>query len=195
MPGVFAIPQSANFPDINFNVFSEFIQETFGSNISLATVLALLFTLTENPEQVIATRWIKSLARAVLWRFKDNTKSLFKEREFPTQQHQQMLEISNKLNYFAKLMGLTPYTKSGKFKQKLLPISHESIKAVHVFVQLLHYYADYECFKEGQEWKQCYLNTAHFLKIGKSIWIDHNFSKSVLNGIYNFYASAIYPIL
>lgn len=154
MPGVFAIPQSANFPDINFNVFSEFIQETFGSNISLATVLALLFTLTENPElltlhawqqnpvfpderQVIATRWIKSLARAVLWRFKDNTKSLFKEREFPTQQHQQMLEISNKLNYFAKLMGLTPYTKSGKFKQKLLPISHESIKAVHVFVQLL----------------------------------------------------------
>ena len=149
IPSAFAIPQSAQFPDINFNVFSDFICQEFGPNISLATVLTLLFTLTENPEllslhsrqqnpvfsderKVIATGWIKSLSRAVLQRFKDSTKTLFKEREFPSQQNQQVLEISNKLDRFAKLLGFTPYSKTKKSKQKLLPISYESIKPIHV---------------------------------------------------------------
>ena len=49
-PIVSAAPSTQPFPDIPFSIFSEFVQETFGSKISLATVLVLLFSMTENPE-------------------------------------------------------------------------------------------------------------------------------------------------
>src|ERR1700733_5270603 len=35
-----------------------------------------------------------------------------------------------------------------------------------------------------------YLNSAKYLKVGQSLWVDHRFSKGVLNGIYSFHASA-----
>ena len=35
-----------------------------------------------------------------------------------------------------------------------------------------------------------YLNSARFLKVGQSLWVDRNFSNSVLNGMYSFHASA-----
>ena len=38
------------FPNIPFSTFSDTIQTIFGSNISLATVLAVSFTLFENPD-------------------------------------------------------------------------------------------------------------------------------------------------
>jgi hypothetical protein len=38
------------FPNIPFSTFSDTIQTMFGSNISLATVLAVTFTLFENPD-------------------------------------------------------------------------------------------------------------------------------------------------
>jgi hypothetical protein len=53
------------------------------------------------------------------------------------------------------------------------------------------YYADHECFTDNHgSWHQCYLNSAQFLKIGKSMWVDRNFTHSVLSGMYNFHASA-----
>jgi hypothetical protein len=53
------------------------------------------------------------------------------------------------------------------------------------------YYADHERFKDNTGlWNKCYLNSARFLKIGKSTWVDRNFSHSVLSGMYNFHASA-----
>ena len=50
MPFVSASPTTQPFPDIPFKDFSAFVEQTFGSKISLATVLLLLFTMTENPE-------------------------------------------------------------------------------------------------------------------------------------------------
>jgi len=37
------------FSDISFAIFNDFVQENFSSDISLATVLTVLFTLTNNP--------------------------------------------------------------------------------------------------------------------------------------------------
>ena len=52
LPTVAAMPslKKSAFPDLTFKVFSEFIFSHFSSQMSLATVLVLLFTMTENPE-------------------------------------------------------------------------------------------------------------------------------------------------
>ena len=34
-----------------------------------------------------------------------------------------------------------------------------------------------------------YLNSAKYLKVGQSLYVDHSFSKAVLNGVYHFHAS------
>ena len=34
------------------------------------------------------------------------------------------------------------------------------------------------------------MNSARYLKVGQNTWVDREFSNSVLNGIYNFHASA-----
>jgi hypothetical protein len=55
------------------------------------------------------------------------------------------------------------------------------------------YVADHERGAEEVESKQynrVYLNSARYLKIGQSVWVDQTFSCGVLNGIYNFHASA-----
>ncbi len=55
------------------------------------------------------------------------------------------------------------------------------------------YYADHERFPsasiQGQA-DRVYLNSAKYIKIGQSIWVDHAFSSAVLSGVYNFHASA-----
>ena len=34
-----------------------------------------------------------------------------------------------------------------------------------------------------------YLNSARYLKVGQTLWVDHSFSSAVLNGVYHFHAS------
>jgi hypothetical protein len=50
IPLVSAAPQTQGFPDVPFYVFSNFIEDTFSSKVTLATVLLVLYSLTENPE-------------------------------------------------------------------------------------------------------------------------------------------------
>ena len=50
VPPVSAISTENTFSEIYFNAFYQVIDATFGSDISLATVLTILFTLTENPD-------------------------------------------------------------------------------------------------------------------------------------------------
>jgi hypothetical protein len=55
------------------------------------------------------------------------------------------------------------------------------------------YLADHERAAEAVESGQhnrVYLNSARYLKIGQSVWVDRAFSRGVLNGIYSFHASA-----
>ena len=50
LPGVTALSDKAEFPDLPFEIFSKFIQENFAAEITLSQVLLVLFTLTENPD-------------------------------------------------------------------------------------------------------------------------------------------------
>jgi len=55
------------------------------------------------------------------------------------------------------------------------------------------YLADHERaaeVMESRKYNRVYLNSASYLKIGQSVWVDRAFSRGVLNGIYNFHASA-----
>jgi hypothetical protein len=55
------------------------------------------------------------------------------------------------------------------------------------------YLADHERAAEAVESRQynrVYLNSARYLKIGQSVWVDRAFSRGVLNGMYSFHASA-----
>jgi len=47
LPTVSALPDAGTFPDILFKDFSQFIQEIFGSDITLSQVHIVLFTLTD----------------------------------------------------------------------------------------------------------------------------------------------------
>jgi hypothetical protein len=49
LPTVSALPNEVAFPDITFREFNNLVQENFGTDVSLATVLMVLFTLTNNP--------------------------------------------------------------------------------------------------------------------------------------------------
>ena len=82
MPFVSAAPQTQPFPEISFKVFSMFIEDMFGPKISLATVLLVLFSMTENPKllslhahqqhfsenknKISVSGWIQSLSHAMM---------------------------------------------------------------------------------------------------------------------------------
>ena len=78
-PGANAMPNEQAFPDIPFKVFNDFVVQNFNSKVTLATVLMLFFTMTENTDllnlhqrqqnpqlsdekRVNLSSWIKSLA-------------------------------------------------------------------------------------------------------------------------------------
>src|SRR5271168_2262485 len=57
---------------------------------------------------------------------------------------------------------------------------------------MISYSADHERFSSEAEndWKRTYLNSAKYFKVGQTLWVDRVFSNAVLNGMYNFHASA-----
>ena len=151
LPTVAAMPnlKESSFPDLTFKVFSEFIFSHFSSQVSLATVLVLLFTMTENPEllslharqqnpkyseenHVQVSGWMKVLSKALTNRLEEETQTLFKKAEGTLNQDQIVFSLGKKLDSFAKLLGLFPYNKKGKFKGKLKPVSHDEIEPVLV---------------------------------------------------------------
>jgi hypothetical protein len=55
------------------------------------------------------------------------------------------------------------------------------------------YYADHESSKDPGvvgEKKRFYLNSAKYLKLGQSLWLDQSFSRIVINATYSFHASS-----
>jgi len=100
LPTVVAMSDKQPFPDNTFKVFSDFVIQNFSSRISLATILLVLFSLTENSDllnlhghlknpQVQGERnetssgWIKTLARALEDRLGSDTRTLLKHKEIP----------------------------------------------------------------------------------------------------------------
>jgi hypothetical protein len=261
LPTVAARSGQQPFPDITFKVFSDFITQNFSSRISLATVLLVLFSLTENPDllnlhsrrktpllngenQQSSSGWIKELANALAEHLEDRTKTLFKHRNQP-----QNLDIASmidplasKLDELAELLNLVPvYSQtSQKVKHKLATISHQEIAPVHVICPIFmecnephcsnwslrqdtrtrdiprvtlikgttiyknvhvlsglcthcntKYYADHKGINQIPTKKQIlHLNSAKYMKIGQSKWVDRTFGNAVVNGMYSFHASA-----
>jgi hypothetical protein len=146
VPGVSASAQQS-FPNISFSDFAHFVENNFSSKISLAAVLTILFTLTNNVDtlnlhgrQQISreqnescknvTGWIKCLAQVLEDKLDDSSDHLFKKSE----KHNNLSEnkrlglIGEKLDNFSKTHGLRSFNvQKNKFKN-LLPISEEAIQ-------------------------------------------------------------------
>jgi hypothetical protein len=147
-PGVqAATADQIPFPNISFQQFSNFIQSNFNSNISLATVLLVLFSLIENPEllnlharqthplhrnekKILATGWLKSLSRAIEERLETQIEQLFPPQQYMPQSATR--DIALKLHSFSEVLQLTPYNSAGQFQKKLGPISRKEIEPVRM---------------------------------------------------------------
>ena len=260
LPIVAAMPEEHGFPDITFKAFNEFIGANFSSKVSLATVLLVLFTMTENPDllnlharqkhpscpgeyKVKASGWIKALASALKNRLANTHGTLFKKNENVqnTSDHELITSLALKLDAMADILSLSSYDDTGRYKRKLHPVSHAAIQPVYVICPIsstcetescdprglqqatrardiplvtlikgttIHhnvpvltgkcpscntsYFADHERFSSGAEndWQRTYLNSAKYLKVGQTVWVDRIFSNAILNGMYSFHASA-----
>ena len=149
VPTAAAMPSSGehSFPNLTFKVFSDFVLSEFSSQVSLATVLAVLFTMIENPEllslharqknpvydgenHVQVSGWMKALAKAMTNQLQKKTQTLFKNSEQSSNEDHMVISLGKKLDSLAKLLGLFPYNKKGKFKGKLQPVSQSEIQPV-----------------------------------------------------------------
>ncbi len=141
--------RSHPFPNPTFKAFSDFILATFNSNISLTTVLLLLFSLTDNPDllnlharqfhplyhgerKIQATGWIKALARGIQTRLGDNKLDEILPPNTYKSENQLTTDFGNNLHHLADFLRLTPYTQSGNFKRKIHHISKSSILPIRI---------------------------------------------------------------
>ena len=70
---------------------------------------------------------------------------------------------------------------------------HENVQVLTGYCPSCHtkYFADHErVLQSNNKHSKVYLNTAKYLKVGQSLWVDRVFSNTVLNGMYSFHASA-----
>jgi hypothetical protein len=142
------------FPDIAFNEFSAFIQDNFSDDITLSTVLVLLFSLVENPDLLNlhgrqqrnklqgdtgrqVTSWIKILSRLFLAvRLRKDRQQLFQLGDGVTLQEPQnhstdsVNSLSRKLDQMITLLHLNPFKPNGKLSHRRKPISREAIEPV-----------------------------------------------------------------
>ncbi len=152
LPTVAAIPDQHPFPDIKFKVFNKFVTQNFSSQVSLATVLLVLFSLTENTDLLnlhgrqmnpylpgekkqTVSGWMKALARALEEHLGSKIKTLMKHKELPQTLDDDTftIPIAIKLDIMANLLNLMPgFSKSGKLKNKLATVSQHKIAAVHI---------------------------------------------------------------
>ena len=164
-PGVNALENEQAFPDIPFKLFNEFVAQNFSSKITLATVLMLFFTMTENRDLlnlhqrqqnpqlsdekwVKLSSWIKSLAREVESKTpKQKFKTLFKQSEnFKSIPESQITtRVGTKLNDFADLLGLNSFGSDGKLIQRLQPISKKEIEPVMIICPPSNACSDKKC--------------------------------------------------
>ena len=151
LPMASALPEETPFPDISFQEFSQFISQNFNPTISLASVLCMLFSITENPDllalhtrqqnarfpgehSTMVSAWIWCLSRSIQNKLCVNGKTLLNaSEEGPNVPNDQTITIlGTKLDTLADILQLKPFVKNGKVKKKLLPTSYKAIEAVHV---------------------------------------------------------------
>jgi hypothetical protein len=140
-------PDHSSFPDVAFHIFAGFIKENFDKKVSLATVLTVLFTITNNPDLLNLharqqhsifmeeqrkqiSGWMKALSGALKEKLGESAPSLFQksERSSELSNDQRAVAIGMKLDELSKLLGLDPYDEDGKLTQKLMTISNKDIE-------------------------------------------------------------------
>ena len=150
-PVTLAASDQSPFPDIPFRLFSEFVKNSFSSQISLATVLTVLFTLTNNTDLLNlharqqhprsdkeaaqhVSGWMKALARAVEEKLGEDTDRLFQhsEQKHRMSNSQTATAIGVKLDDLFKLLRLHPFDEHGQPLRKLKPISSKNIEPIHI---------------------------------------------------------------
>jgi len=146
MPTACAISEDA-FPDISFRVFSQFVEKQFSPDVTLASILAVLFSLIDNTDllnlhahqqnpsspgenHIALSGWIKALARALVDKLGNESDTLFRTSESKTQMTSDMATttIASKLDDLSKLLDLYPYDKYGQFTGKLNPVSRSAVE-------------------------------------------------------------------
>ena len=130
LPSATASSEFRPFPEMTFLSFSQFIQKNFSANISLSTVLLMLFTMTENPDLLSlharqqyslvkgenissVNSWIKNLSQSVYVKLNRNASILLHESD----QYEGIAEnliitnIAIKLDKLAQHLDLIKYKK------------------------------------------------------------------------------------
>ena len=146
LPVVSASPSRSPFSGTTFQEFSQFVEQNFSSGVSLATVLVVLFTTTNNPDLLnlharqqnpspvetaqIVSGWMKALVRALEEKLADNVDRLFKKSEQKPKLDANQVQnaIGIKLDSLSKLLKLYPYDSHGKYQRALKPVSEKDIE-------------------------------------------------------------------
>jgi len=163
LPMAAALPEFSPYPEMSFISFSQFIQTNFSADISLSTVLLMLFTMTENPdllslharqqyslvkgENISAINsWIKSLSRAVHAKANCSASAWLHESDMYKDMSENHIisSIATKLDKFAHHLGLIKYNKKGYLTTALKPISYNAIEAALVICP-----ESYQCVTKG----------------------------------------------
>ena len=156
------------FPDITFATFSSFITGNFNSDISLATVLVLLSSLTENPELLnlhgrqqhskvqgenhsSLSTWMKMFSRLLLGkRLRDDWRELFHpaDRVYLADNEPYnttaVNALSTKLNGLVSVLGLNAFKHTGKLRHRRREISCKDTEPLRLILP-----QSYECDAEG----------------------------------------------
>lgn len=159
-----AAPPTLPFPDITFKVFSDCILEHFSSNISLSTVLVLLYSLTENPEFLnlhgrqqqarvagehgrTITSWMAMFSRLILGvRLRAHRNKLFKPEDGVMLEEQRdhtpsaVNALSLKLDRMVSVLWLNTFKPSGKIYHRRKPISYKAVEPLYLLCP-----QSYEC--------------------------------------------------
>ncbi|KAF8869240.1 hypothetical protein BD779DRAFT_1458016 [Infundibulicybe gibba] len=149
VPGVNAASMQDSFPDVTFKAFNQFVNANFDTKVSLATVLMVLFTMTDNTDLLNlharqkhptcdgeyasnTTGWMKSLARGIKVRLQSDIKILFTKSQFAqcAKEDDTITSLALKLDVLAEVLGLSPYDSQGAFQTKLHPVSYDAIQSV-----------------------------------------------------------------
>ena len=161
LPTAAAAPVQTDFPQISFKIFADVIKNTFDSDISLSTVLIILFTITENHEllslharQQISVNtgenntktsgWLRNMA-CVLFHKLENQEflTLFTKIQYTIydDDKKKIGALAEKLDTVIKALKLYPVDKYGAFQGELQSIEHKSIQSIPIICPP---YAEYQ---------------------------------------------------
>ncbi len=133
------------FPDITFATLADFVTTNFSSDISLSSVLIVMFSLLENPDllnlharQQIAkvdgenaqkiSGWMKCLVRALNNRLRSESSNLLLTAEKKMSADNIIYCVGNKLDQMRKLLNLNPFNQYGKLQKKIKSVDLDYVK-------------------------------------------------------------------